>query len=160
MALFLSTFVNKVDKKGRVSVPAPFRAALSGESYQGFVAFRSHKHDAIECCSYSRMEQLSQSVDTLDMFSQEQDDFTAAIFADSLQVPFDGDGRIVLPKKLLDYIGVAGEVSFVGRGATFQMWLPEKFDAAQVASRARIKEAQSTLKLSPQASSSDKGESS
>ena len=151
MALFLSTFVNKVDKKGRVSVPAPFRAALSGESYQGFVAFRSHKNDAIECCSYSRMEQLSQSVDTLDMFSQEQDDFTAAIFADSLQVPFDGDGRIVLPKKLLEYVGAeGGEISFVGRGATFQMWLPEKFEAAQAESRSRIKDKQSTLKLSPQ----------
>lgn len=155
MALFLSTFVNKVDKKGRVSVPASFRAALSGESYQGFIAFRSHKHDAIECCSYSRMEQLSQSVDTLDMFSQEQDDFTAAIFADSLQIPFDGDGRIVLPKKLLDYSGIAGDISFVGRGATFQIWLPEKFDIAQADSRARIKKAQSTLKLSPP--SSDRG---
>ena len=155
MALFLSTFVNKVDKKGRVSVPAPFRAALSGESYQGFVAFRSHKHDAIECCSYSRMEQLSQSVDTLDLFSQEQDDFTATIFADSLQVPFDGDGRIVLPKKLLHYIGAegsGGEIAFVGRGATFQMWLPERFEAAQIESRSRIKEARSTLKLSPQQS--------
>lgn len=147
MALFLSTFVNKVDKKGRVSVPAPFRASLASESYQGFIAFRSHKHDAIECCSYSRMEQLSQSVDSLDMFSDEQDDFTAAIFADSVQVPFDGDGRIVLPKKLVDYIGSSSEVSFVGRGATFQIWLPEKFDAAQTASRERMKEARSTLKL-------------
>lgn len=164
MALFLSTFVNKVDKKGRVSVPAPFRAALSAEPYQGFVAFRSHKHDAIECCSYTRMEQLSQSVDSLDLFSQEQDDFTATIFADSLQVPFDGDGRIVLPKKVLDYLDMtegseSREIAFVGRGATFQMWLPQNFEAAQAESRNRIKEAQSTLKLSPQ-SRSGKGESS
>ncbi len=149
MALFLSTFVNKVDKKGRVSVPATFRTSLSQEPYQGFIAFRSHKHDAIECCSYSRMEQLSQSVDSLDMFSDEQDDFTAAIFADSVQVPFDSDGRIVLPKKLLDYIGSSAEVAFVGRGATFQIWLPEKFNAAQKESRDRIKAARSTLKLTP-----------
>lgn len=148
MALFLSTFVNKVDKKGRVSVPASFRAALSGESFQGFIAFRSHKHDAIECCSYSRMEQLSKSVDSLDLFSDEQDDFTATIFADSIQVPFDGDGRIVLPKALLDYLGPSPEVAFVGRGATFQLWLPDTFKAVQTASRDRIKESRSTLKLS------------
>lgn len=147
MALFLSTFVNKVDKKGRVSVPAAFRSALAGEAFQGFVAFRSHKHEAIECCSYSRMEQLSQSVDTLDLFSQEQDDFTATIFADSVQIPFDGDGRIVLPKELLDYIGVEGEIAFVGRGTTFQMWLPPKFQAAQEESRQRIRQGQSTLKV-------------
>ena len=65
-------------------------------------------------------------------------------------MPFDGDGRIVLPKKLLEYIGVGGEIAFVGRGATFQMWLPEKFEGAQAESRARIKQAQSTLKLSPE----------
>lgn len=155
MALFLSTFVNKVDKKGRISVPAPFRAALSAEPYQGFVAFRSNKHDAIECCSYTRMEQLSQSVDSLDLFSQEQDDFTATIFADSLQIPFDGDGRIVLPKKILDYLDMTEgnenrEIAFVGRGATFQMWLPKNFESAQEESRSRIKGAQSTLKLSSQ----------
>ena len=147
MALFLSTFTNKVDKKGRASVPSTFRAALAQESCQGFIAFRSHKHDAIECCSYSRMEQLSKSVDSLDMFSQEQDDFTAAIFADAMQIPFDGDGRVVLPKKLIDYIGVDAEICFVGRGATFQIWLPSTFDKVQQESRNRIKSEQATLRL-------------
>lgn len=147
MALFLSTFTNKLDKKGRISVPASFRAALVQDSFQGFVAFRSYKHPAIECCSYARMEQLSRSVDDLDVFSDAQDDFTAAIFADAQQIPFDGDGRIVLPKNLLEFAGVEDTAAFVGRGATFQIWKPDLFEARQADARARIQERQATLKL-------------
>ena len=48
MALFLSTFVNKIDRKGRISVPASFRVAVAGQSFHGVILYRSHKHPAIE----------------------------------------------------------------------------------------------------------------
>lgn len=147
MALFLSTFINKLDKKGRISVPASFRSALTQDSFQGFVAFRSYKHPAIECCTYARMEHLSQSVDDLDVFSDAQDDFTAAIFADAQQIPFDGDGRVILPKALVEFAGIEDAAAFVGRGATFQIWKPEQFEARQADARTRIQERQATLKL-------------
>lgn len=147
MALFLSTFINKVDKKGRVSVPAPFRAALAKEEFQGFVAFRSYKNQAVECCSYSRMERLSESVDDLDIFSDAQEDLTATIFADAQQLPFDGDGRIVLPHSVLEHAQIKDQIAFVGRGSTFQIWSPQVFEAVQDAARQRMKEAQPSLKL-------------
>jgi MraZ protein len=147
MGLFLSTFINKVDAKGRVSVPAPFRAALAQESFQGVIAFRSYKFSAVECCSYTRMELLSKSLDNLDMFSDEQDDLTATIFADALQLPFDGDGRIILPKKLADFANISDRAAFVGRGATFQIWSPEDFDRIQNEARTRTKDRQSTVRL-------------
>lgn len=150
MALFLSTFVNKVDKKGRVSVPAPFRAALSREVFQGFVAFRSYKNQAVECCSYSRMERLSESVDDLDIFSEAQEDLTATIFADAQQIPFDGDGRIILPQTILEHAQVDQLVAFVGRGSTFQIWSPDVFEAVQKEARQRLKEDQPSLKLKAQ----------
>jgi MraZ protein len=155
MGLFLSTFVNKVDTKGRVSVPATFRSALAQESFQGLIAFRSYKYNAIECCSYTRMEMLSGSLDNLDMFSDEQDDLTATIFADALQLPFDGDGRIVLPKKLADFANIADRAAFVGRGATFQIWSPESFEKLQSEARERTKDRQVSVRLRPP---SEKGE--
>lgn len=148
--MFLSTFVNKVDKKGRVSVPAPFRAALSKEIFQGFVAFRSYKNRAVECCSYSRMERLSESVDDLDIFSEAQEDLTATIFADAQQIPFDGDGRIILPENIIEHAGLGGQVAFVGRGSTFQIWSPGIFTSVQDEARQRLKEGQPSLKLKSQ----------
>lgn len=147
MALFLSTYINKIDIKGRVSLPAAFRNTLASEPFQGFVSFRSYKHPALECYTYSRMDQLSASVDSLDLFSQEQDDLTAAIFADALQIPFDSDGRIVLPKKLCDFANISDRVAFVGRGATFQIWAPESFEQHQDLARQRIHAHQTPIKI-------------
>src|ERR1700732_1459657 len=94
VALFLSTFVNKVDRKGRVSVPASFRAALAGQSFAGIVAFRSFKTAAIEGSGIDRIEEMSARLDTLDQFSEEYESL-ASIFADAQQLPFDGEGRII-----------------------------------------------------------------
>ncbi len=147
MALFLSTFVNKIDKKGRISVPATFRSALDQESFQGIVTFRSYKYNAIEACGLSRMQRLSESVDDLDTFSDAQDDLTATIFADSIQLPLDGDGRISLPQTLRDHAGIVDAAAFVGRGATFQIWQPAAFEALQSEARARVRSQKTTIRL-------------
>jgi len=155
MALFLSTFVNKVDKKGRVSVPASFRAALAGQSFAGIIAFRSYKFPALDAYGADRMERLSRSMDGLDLFSQEQDDLAATIFADAHQLPFDSDGRIVLPELLARHAEIADRAAFVGRGPMFQIWNPEAFLRFQEEARARAKSAGATLRLRPPASGGD-----
>ena len=131
MALFLSTFVNKIDKKGRISVPAPFRTAVSDESFPGIILFRSYKVNAVEGCSLSWMERLSQSVDSMDLFSEDRDNLAATVFADAHQLAFDSDGRISLPTPLLDHGSFDDKVAFVGRGSTFQLWDPARFAAHQ-----------------------------
>ena len=147
MTLFLSTFVNKLDKKGRVSVPASFRLAISGQAFQGIVAFRSYKLPAIEGMGIDRMQQLSNSMDQLDLFSDAQDDLTATIFADAQMLAFDGDGRVILQQILLEHAKIQDAVAFVGRGATFQVWNPDIFEAHQNEARIRVQKKQATLKL-------------
>ncbi len=147
MALFLSTFVNKLDKKGRVSVPAPFRLVLAGQKFQGIVAFRSYKWPTIEGMSIDRMQKISDSVDQLDLFSEDQEDLTATIFADAHMLALDGDGRVILPQVLLDHAHIKDSIAFVGRGATFQIWDPGSFEKHQQDARRRVQEKQATLKL-------------
>lgn len=149
MALFLSTFVNKVDKKGRVSVPAPFRAALAGQTFAGIIVFRSYKLAALEACGADRMDRLSRSMDDLALFSQEQDDLAATIFADANQLPFDSDGRVVLPEQLAQHADITERAAFVGRGPMFQIWNPEAFLRFQDEARARAKRSGATLRLRP-----------
>lgn len=149
MALFLSTYVNKVDKKGRVSVPASFRATLSGQTFAGIIAFRSPNFPALEACGADRMERLSRSLDDLAMFSQEQDDLAALIFAGSHQLPFDGDGRIVLPEALAEHARITDRAAFVGRGQMFQIWNPDAYASFEDDARKRIQTAGATLRLTP-----------
>lgn len=139
MALFLATHTNKVDKKGRISVPAPFRAELAAESFQGIVLFRSSTHTALEGFPWSYMQELSARLDNFDMFSAEQDDLATAMFGEAVQLPFDGDGRVLLPQDLMDFAGIGERAAFVGMGAKFQVWDPDVFAGRREAARAAIR---------------------
>ena len=139
MALFLSTYTNKVDKKGRVSVPATFRAVLLDQPFQGIVLFRSAQHQALEGFSWSYMEQLSERLDDFDLMSAEQDDLAATIFADSVQLSFDGDGRIVLPEDLRNFADIDEKAAFVGMGRKFQVWNPVALEERRLTARQNVK---------------------
>ena len=147
MKLFLSTYINKIDKKGRVSVPASFRAALKGEDFKGIIVFQSHKNKALEGWSSSRIEQISESLDNYDVFSEEQDYLTTAIFSESQELGFDKDGRITLPQTMIDYLGTTEHVAFVGLGKTFQIWNPTDLDAHKEKSRTQLKKQGITIKV-------------
>ena len=131
MAMFLSTTTNKVDRKGRVSVPAAFRAVLSGQAFHGIVAFPSFKHAAVQCGGMDWMEKLGAGVDAYDMFSDEHDTLTAALFANAQQLAFDGEGRIMLPEALIAHAGLSEQAAFVGRGPLFEIWNPDAFATYQ-----------------------------
>jgi MraZ protein len=149
VALFLSTFVNKVDKKGRVSVPSTFRAALAGQGFQGVVAYRSFTGACIEGCGMDFMERLSDGAQSLDAFSPEQENLSALIFADARQLPWDPEGRIVLPEDILAHAGIGETVAFVGKGQTFQIWQPEAYRLVEAEIRARALQSRPTLPLRP-----------
>lgn len=139
VALFLSSYINKVDKKGRVSVPAPFRAALSSESYQGIVAFRSSAHPALEVFPWSFMEEVANRLDNFELFSNKQDDMATAVFGDSVQLPFDGEGRIILPADLMEFAAINDNACFVGLGRKFQVWNPKEFEKRREGARRNVK---------------------
>lgn len=145
LAIFIGTFENKVDKKGRVSVPAPFRAVLAGQGFQGIVAFPSHRADAVEGCGMDFMEELTQRVSEFDLFSEDHDNLAFTIFSDSHTVPFDGEGRVVLPKELLEAAGITDRAAFVGKGRTFQIWEPNALYRIKAAARERAREQRLTL---------------
>jgi MraZ protein len=144
VALFLSTFVNKVDRKGRVSVPATFRSALAAQNFAGIVAFRSFKHPALDGSGIDRIEEMSARLEALNQFSDEYEAL-ASIFADAQQLPFDGEGRIVLPEDLAQHAGISEAAAFVGLGRTFQIWEPGRHARHQDEMRERAKRQGATL---------------
>ena len=121
-------------------MPAPFRSVLALQTVQGIIAFRSLTLPAIEGFGMDRMEKLSQQLDRLDLFSQDQEDWSASIFADAQHLSFDSEGRITLTEDLKLHAELEDSVAFVGRGPTFQLWNPQKFTAYQESARQRLRE--------------------
>ncbi len=128
LMLFLSTYHNRIDKKGRVSVPAPFRAALSGQEFSGIVAYSSLMHPAIEACGMNRILKINERIEMLDPFSEERDAFATTIFGESVQLAFDSEGRVMLPEALIASASLSEQVVFVGKGETFEIWQPKAFE--------------------------------
>jgi MraZ protein len=130
MAVFLSMQENRIDKKGRVSVPASFRSVLAEQSPTGtantLVVFRSTTVPALEACSAKHMEELARDLDLMDLTDEEREDYDLLIFGASQALPIDPEGRIILPDDLREFAGITGEsVTFVGKRSTFQIWNPD-----------------------------------
>ena len=145
--MFIGTFENKVDRKGRVSVPATFRTALQGQAFHGIIAFRSYRAQAIEACGMDFMQKLNDSVSNLDLFSDTHDDLATTIFADSHSLALDGDGRVMMPAELAEHAGITDKAAFVGKGPIFQIWEPGRLQAHKDDARERARSQGLTLPL-------------
>ena len=144
--MFLSTYENKLDKKGRVSVPAPFRSYLSNLGYNGIVCFPSFNHLSIEAWPQDRIEKISNAIDSLDPFEEKKDYFATSILSESINLQFDGEGRIALTKKLLKHSKIRNSILFVGQGKTFQIWEPTSFEKFRVNARKKSNINRNSLK--------------
>ena len=133
--MFLSTFENKLDKKGRVSVPASFRSYLSNLGYNGVICFPSFNNQSIEAWSQNRIEKISNAIDSLNPFEEKKDYFSTSILSESINLQFDNKGRILLTQKLLKHAKIKNSMLFVGQGKTFQIWEPTTFEKFRVTAR-------------------------
>ena len=148
MASFLSTYVNKVDKKGRVSVPAPYRAELKGEPFQGLIVFRSIHIDGLEAFGRSTLDELisrrqAQHMESGDfektLLGAPVEDPVETILGMVRPLPFDGEGRITLTPELMAIAGITDYASFVGRGSRIQIWAPDRFEAHEAQAVERLR---------------------
>ncbi len=127
--LFLSTYHNRLDKKGRISIPAQFRAVLATQEFPGIVAYRSPLHSAIEACGMQRIVKINQRIERFDPYSEERDAFATTIFGESAQLAFDTEGRVMLPEALIEAAKLVEQVTIVGKGEIFEIWEPKAFEA-------------------------------
>ena len=144
--MFISSFKNKLDKKGRVSVPATFRSYLSSMGYNSFISYPSFNHLALEACSQDRIEKLSKTIDSLNPFEEKRDYFATSVLSESVNLQFDTEGRISLTKKLLSHAKIKNDILFVGLGKTFQIWEPKLFEKFKIVARKKAYQNRSNLR--------------
>ena len=148
--MFISTHENRLDKKGRVSVPASFRSYLGSMGYSGVICYPSFNNSSIEACSQNRIEKLSDSIDSLNPFEEKRDIFATSVLADSANLQFDSEGRISIPSKLLEHAKIKQTMLFVGQGKTFQIWEPRLFEKFKIQARKKANLNRAALKWETQ----------
>ncbi|MBV9537320.1 MAG: division/cell wall cluster transcriptional repressor MraZ [Acidisphaera sp.] len=150
--MFLGTHQNRLDAKGRVSIPAPFRSVLRQGQGQGqgpgaasLVLRPSHNYACVEGWPEAEFAALAAPLARLDLFSKEHDALATALYADAYPVEADREGRIVLPDRLRLHANLEEAVVFMGLGRTFQIWEPAAAERWRAELRQRANAAGMTL---------------
>jgi MraZ protein len=138
MDRFLSNAVNRIDAKGRVSVPAHFRSVVQKRGYTELYALRCLDIPALDVGGLDLLDRYEQRIALEDPFLQTSDDMSFFCHGDGMFLKLDQDGRITVSDFMREHTGISTEVAFVGRGQFFQMWEPERLAAYGAQARARL----------------------
>jgi MraZ protein len=145
MDRFVSHFILRLDAKGRVSVPALFRAVLARDAFEGLYCCPSLDRPAIEAGGQALLNEIEQLVASFPPFSEEREHFATALYGTSETLKMDGEGRVTLPESLKDHAGIMDAVAFVGLGHKFQIWAPDRFSAQLSTATGKMRELRKKL---------------
>lgn len=132
---FRGESVHKVDQKGRVSIPAPFRRVLEegdpdwvpGANPNLVLIYGLKGGRCIEGYSLKGIDELDEEISGLPRYSPEREAWERMINTDSVYAQVDENGRMVLSQKLRDTAGITDEAVFAGMGERFQIWNPDAY---------------------------------
>ena len=138
MDRFVSSATNRIDAKGRVSVPAHFRTIVQKRGYGELYAVRSLDTPSLDVGGPDLLDSYEKRIAQEDPFLQTADDMSLLYYADGAFLKLDQDGRITVNDFIREHTGITTDVAFVGKGKVFQMWEPERFRAYGAEVRARL----------------------
>ena len=145
MDQFVSRFTNKIDAKGRVSVPAPFRAVLARDGYEGIYCYPSLDQPALDAGGNKLVARIDDLLEDLPPYSDERDMLAAALYGVSEVLKIDKDGRTMLSEELREHAGITDRIAFVGLGDKFQLWEPTRFEAHFRQAREKVRDLRKLL---------------
>jgi len=136
---FLSHFTNRFDAKGRLSVPAPFRAVLAKDGFEGIFMHPSLDSPALDCGGHRLLGEINAFLESMPPYSQAREDMATALLGTSEVLRPDSEGRIVLNERLRASLSLREEAVFVGHGHKFQIWEPIRFAAHLEEAKSRVR---------------------
>ena len=142
---FVSHVTNRLDAKGRVSIPASFRAVLARDGYEGLYVHPSLDAEALDCGGFALVREIDAVLGRFAAYSTEHDVYSTALLGDGEVLKVDPEGRIMLPDRFREYANVVSEVTFVGQGYKFQIWEPGRFRAHLEEARNQVRELRKRL---------------
>jgi MraZ protein len=129
MDRFVSNHTLRLDAKGRVSIPASFRAVLARDGFEGLYCYPTLDQPALDAGGNGLLAEIEALIERFPPFSDERDQFSQALYSTSEILKIDGEGRVVLTEQLKTHAQIADAVTFAGLGQKFQIWEPGRFRA-------------------------------
>jgi MraZ protein len=129
MDRFVSNYALRLDSKGRVSIPAPYRAVLGRDGFDGLYCYPALDRPALDAGGNALLGEIETLIARFPPFSEEREEFAATLYGTSETLKIDGEGRVVLTEPLKTHAGITDAVAFVGVGHKFQIWEPTRFRA-------------------------------
>src|SRR5262249_4924204 len=127
MNRFVSNTTLRLDSKGRGSIPASYRAVLARDGFDGLYCYPALDVPAIDAGGNALMAEIEALIERFAPYSEEREQFGAALYGTSETLKIDGEGRVSLTEPLKAHAGIKDEVAFVGLGHKFQIWEPDRF---------------------------------
>lgn len=134
---FVSHYTNRLDTKGRVSIPAPFRSVLTRDGFEGLYCFPSPHAATVDAGGNELLNEIKARLTGLDPLSMDHDVLSTAYFGASELLKIDSEGRVMLTDTIREFAGITTAVTFVGLSYKFQIWEPAAFEAHRAEVRKR-----------------------
>jgi MraZ protein len=142
---FVSHFTNRFDAKGRISIPAPFRAVLAKDGFDGLYLHPSLDAPALDCGGNALLSEIDALLTSIPAFSEPRDVFATALLGTSEVLRPDPEGRVILSEATRTYAHLTNEAVFVGQGHKFQIWAPDRFQAHLEEAKTRVRQLRAEL---------------
>jgi len=123
--MFVSTACNGIDAKGRLSVPADFRASVAAQGFNGVYIWRSFNGPFLEGGGQRLLEDYAEAIEEMDPYDDARTAFERVIFGGARALMFDSTGRISLPRDFMAHAGLDSRAVFIGMGRRFEIWNPD-----------------------------------
>jgi MraZ protein len=131
----MSTFVNRIDAKGRVSVPAKFREILEAQGARSIYVRASISEASVEAGGQDWLNLYQDMVANHDPTSELHDDYALAYIGEATDLAWDSEGRVVLPEMLLRHANLEDAAAFAGYGDHFRIWEPKALEIRMLKAR-------------------------
>jgi MraZ protein len=142
---FVSTFTNRLDAKGRVSIPASFRSVLTVDGFDGLYCCPTLDRNAVDAGGNQLRRYIGQILSNFEPFSDDHEYLSTTLIGESEILKIDQDGRVILSEAIKAYAGIAERVTFVGQSYKFQIWEPDRFAAYREEAKTRSRELRKRL---------------
>jgi len=133
MSAFIGNFTCKFDAKGRIVLPAPFKRIMVSNGSDRFVLRKDLFEDCLVLMPYEQWEKERQKIKSkINVYNRDHNRFFKSFFKELADLSFDGNGRLLIPRKYKDHIGVDSEVVLVGVDDHIELWNKQAFDSMEL----------------------------